>query len=65
MFYIDDCYSPVFDDLDAIVANEFKEYLNEHGVDDEFASRIHSIAQNLENKRYIDWLKEVKEFASS
>ncbi|KAL7418487.1 Mitochondrial acidic protein mam33 [Cryptotrichosporon argae] len=56
---------PQFDTLDATVQDGFAAFLNERGVDESLANFVVAYAEYKEQKDYVSWLAEVKEFVDA
>ena len=55
---------PRFDDLDDDLKEEFYNYLEERGIDNELSFFLVSQARFKEEKEYVHWLEKVGEFAT-
>ncbi|KDE03009.1 hypothetical protein MVLG_06477 [Microbotryum lychnidis-dioicae p1A1 Lamole] len=53
---------PAFENLDEGVQNEFEAFLEERGIDSNLAIFIAELAEHKEQKEYVSWLHNVKEF---
>jgi len=53
---------PQFDTLDLNLQEEFERFLQERGINESLAFFIPEYAQYKEQKEYVDWLTEVKNF---
>jgi len=53
---------PQFDTLDVGVQEEFEQFLQERGVNEQLASFIPLYAEHKEQREYVKWLSNVKEF---
>lgn len=61
----DGTYSPSFVELNEDVQESFFDYLQDHGVNTEFAEIVLQIAEDREQDLYIKWLREVRAFAKN
>ncbi|KAH0826685.1 mitochondrial glycoprotein [Lanmaoa asiatica] len=53
---------PQFDTLDVAVQEEFEKWLNERGVNENLATFIPEYSEHKEQKEYVRWLDNVKNF---
>ncbi|KAG8216920.1 putative regulatory protein suaprga1 [Butyriboletus roseoflavus] len=53
---------PQFDTLDVAVQEEFEKWLNERGVNEGLATFIPEYSEHKEQKEYVRWLENVKNF---
>ncbi|GMK59441.1 hypothetical protein CspeluHIS016_0800470 [Cutaneotrichosporon spelunceum] len=56
---------PQFDTLDAVVQDAFQAYLAERGVDAALSNFIVSYSEYKEQKDYVGWLADVKQFVNT
>ncbi|BEJ14838.1 hypothetical protein CspHIS471_0406050 [Cutaneotrichosporon sp. HIS471] len=56
---------PQFDTLDSVVQDAFQAYLAERGVDAALSNFIVSYSEYKEQKDYVGWLADVKEFVNA
>ncbi|KAH9003537.1 regulatory protein suaprga1 [Lactarius hatsudake] len=53
---------PQFDTLDVSLQEEFEKFLQERGINESLAFFVPEYAQHKEQKEYVDWLGQVKNF---
>ncbi|CAK9786116.1 aerobic respiration-related protein [Cutaneotrichosporon oleaginosum] len=56
---------PQFDTLDSVVQDAFQAYLAERGIDAALSNFIVSYSEYKEQKDYVGWLSDVKEFVNA
>jgi len=56
---------PQFDTLDVAVQEEFEKWLNERGVNEGLATFIPEYSEHKEQKEYVRWLDNVKNFVEA
>ncbi|KAI0754194.1 mitochondrial glycoprotein [Daedaleopsis nitida] len=56
---------PQFDTLDITLQDEFDKFLQERGINQTFAYFIPEYAEHKEQKEYVSWLKNVKDFVEA
>jgi complement component 1 Q subcomponent-binding protein len=54
-----------FDTLDSVVQDAFQAYLAERGIDAALSNFIVSYSEFKEQKDYVGWLADVKEFVNA
>jgi len=59
---VDTSYNTDFGNLDTVLIEEFDQYLDRRGLDQEFSSELLLAANAFEQKYYINFLKDVRDF---
>jgi hypothetical protein len=55
---------PVFEELDEELQKEFKSYLEERGINEDFGEFLRHLLYDKEQREYMNWLKKVHDFVA-